>query len=108
MRHFEIKTPLVSCHEHNEDKRSRELLEKIEAGQKVALVSDAGTPAISDPGFWFVSLAVARGMDMRWNILEKGKNLLGQIRFDGFDPFMKQLSREEAELLNTLLDKIRM
>ncbi len=62
IRHYDIKTPLVSCHEHNEIKRSEELVKKIQAGKAVALVSDAGTPSISDPGFRFVGRAVALGV----------------------------------------------
>lgn len=50
LAHFEIATPLVSCHEHNERQRIASLLERLETGDDVALVSDAGTPCISDPG----------------------------------------------------------
>lgn len=60
--HFGISTPMVSYHEHNEAQRSAELLELIEAGQSVALVSDAGTPLISDPGYRLVRGAVERGI----------------------------------------------
>jgi 16S rRNA (cytidine1402-2'-O)-methyltransferase len=59
--HYQIKTKLVSYHEHNERDRARELDELIEAGSDVALVSDAGTPGISDPGFRLVQERVARG-----------------------------------------------
>lgn len=50
LRHFEIDTPLVSLHEHNETARLPKLLDHLRAGRSVALVSDAGTPGISDPG----------------------------------------------------------
>ncbi len=60
--YYDIKTPLVSCHEHNEKIRGRELVEKIRNGYKVALVSDAGTPSISDPGFRLVGMAVSGGV----------------------------------------------
>ena len=50
LRHYEIRTPLVSVHEHNERQRAAPLIEKLRAGESVALVSDAGTPGISDPG----------------------------------------------------------
>jgi 16S rRNA (cytidine1402-2'-O)-methyltransferase len=53
---------LVSCHEHNERRRLPELLAALEAGETVALVSDAGTPLLSDPGFPLVREAAARGI----------------------------------------------
>lgn len=62
LNHLGIKKPLISCFEHNELARIDELLGKIEAGEDVALVSDAGTPTISDPGFALVRAAHARGL----------------------------------------------
>ncbi len=59
LHHFEIATPTVSCHEHNERERARELVQAIKAGGRVAVVTDAGTPAISDPGGWLVREAIA-------------------------------------------------
>ena len=56
-----IQAQLVSCHEHNEESRVGQLLERMMAGDSVALVSDAGTPLISDPGFRLVSAAAAAG-----------------------------------------------
>jgi len=58
----ESKAPLVSLHEHNERARLPRLLEALEAGQTVALASDAGTPLLSDPGFLLVREAAARGV----------------------------------------------
>src|SRR5205085_712636 len=58
--HYGIKTRLVSYHEHNERARARELGEMLETGSAVALVSDAGTPGINDPGFRLVSESIAR------------------------------------------------
>jgi 16S rRNA (cytidine1402-2'-O)-methyltransferase len=57
-----IGSRLVSLHEHNESQRAAELLERVAAGESVALVSDAGTPLISDPGFRLVALARERGI----------------------------------------------
>jgi 16S rRNA (cytidine1402-2'-O)-methyltransferase len=59
LNHFEITTPTVSCHQHNERTRSIELVEALKAGARIALVSDAGMPGISDPGSWLVSAAIA-------------------------------------------------
>ena len=50
LRHFEIQKPLISYHEHNEARRTQELLERLRQGQTVAVISDAGMPGISDPG----------------------------------------------------------
>ncbi|HEX5227920.1 MAG TPA: 16S rRNA (cytidine(1402)-2'-O)-methyltransferase [Bryobacteraceae bacterium] len=57
-----ISKPLVSYHEHNEQARAEELLAEIEAGSNIALVSDAGTPLIADPGYRIVERARARGI----------------------------------------------
>ncbi|HYY55793.1 MAG TPA: 16S rRNA (cytidine(1402)-2'-O)-methyltransferase [Pyrinomonadaceae bacterium] len=59
--HYGIKSKLVSYHEHNEQTRASELGEMIEAGSDVAIVSDAGTPGINDPGFRLVQERAARG-----------------------------------------------
>ena len=60
--HYEIRTPLVSYHEYNEAARSGELVDRLRRGGNVALVSDAGTPLISDPGYRLVAKAVAEGI----------------------------------------------
>lgn len=62
LAHLGIKKPLVSLHEHNERRRLPGLLERLEAGEVVALASDAGTPLLSDPGFPLVREAAARGI----------------------------------------------
>lgn len=62
LKHFGIATPLVSLHEHNEARRSEELIERLASGESIAVVSDAGTPLISDPGFDLVAAARARGL----------------------------------------------
>ncbi len=62
LNHFSIQTKTISYHEHNECERAEELCALIESGKDVALVSDAGTPLISDPGFRVVNLAIERGI----------------------------------------------
>ena len=62
LNHFQIAKPTVSCHEHNEHTRATELIQNIKAGKAVALVSDAGTPGVSDPGSWLVREAIAAGV----------------------------------------------
>jgi 16S rRNA (cytidine1402-2'-O)-methyltransferase len=62
LNHFQITTPTVSLHQHNERERSVELISALEAGQRIAVVSDAGMPGISDPGGWFTQAAIAAGI----------------------------------------------
>jgi 16S rRNA (cytidine1402-2'-O)-methyltransferase len=62
LNHFQIATPTVSCHQHNERTRATELIESIKAGKAIALVSDAGMPGISDPGSWLAAEAIAAGV----------------------------------------------
>ncbi len=64
LNHFHIAAPTVSCHEHNERQRAPRLIEALKAGGRIALVSDAGTPAISDPGAWLVTEAIAAGVEV--------------------------------------------
>jgi 16S rRNA (cytidine1402-2'-O)-methyltransferase len=62
LNHFAITTPTVSCHQHNERQRAEEMLEALKSGGRIALVSDAGMPGISDPGNWLASEAIAAGV----------------------------------------------
>lgn len=62
LNHFQIATPTVSCHQHNERQRAVELVETLKAGGKIAFVSDAGLPGISDPGTWLAREAIAAGV----------------------------------------------
>ena len=64
LTHFRISNRTVSYHEHNEKERAEELIDKIMRGGSVAIVSDAGTPAIADPGFVIVQRAIESGIKM--------------------------------------------
>jgi 16S rRNA (cytidine1402-2'-O)-methyltransferase len=64
LNHFEIAKPTVSYHQHNEHARATELIQDIQAGEAIALVSDAGTPGVSDPGAWLVGAAIAAGVQV--------------------------------------------
>lgn len=64
LNYFEIKKPLVSYHEHNKLEKGPQLIEKIIAGDSIALVSDAGMPGISDPGEELIALAIERGIEV--------------------------------------------
>jgi 16S rRNA (cytidine1402-2'-O)-methyltransferase len=62
LHHFEIKTPQISYHQHNEQQRIPELISQLQAGKSIALVTDAGMPGISDPGYLIVAACVAAGI----------------------------------------------
>ena len=64
LNHFGIKTRTISYHEHNERERAAELLQQLNSGADVAVVSDAGTPSINDPGFRLVRLAIGNGVSV--------------------------------------------
>lgn len=64
LNHFEIKTPLTSYHEHNKIEKAYQLVEKMKEGKQIALVTDAGTPAISDPGEDFVRICYEEGIEV--------------------------------------------
>ncbi len=64
LHYFEIHTPLISYHEHNHQEREKQLLDKIRNGESIAVVSDAGMPAISDPGSELVQAAIREGLDV--------------------------------------------
>src|SRR5216110_657361 len=62
LKHFEIRKPLLSYHEHNEAMRAAELVERLAAGENVALITDAGMPGLSDPGARLIRKCVERGL----------------------------------------------
>ncbi|HEV2135331.1 MAG TPA: 16S rRNA (cytidine(1402)-2'-O)-methyltransferase [Terracidiphilus sp.] len=109
LNHFQIATPTVSCHEHNERQRAAELIDAIRGGARIAVVSDAGTPGISDPGSLLVSEAIAAGLPV---IPVPGVNAgvsaliasglpTGEFRFLGFLPERAGARRTRLEELAT-------
>src|SRR5206468_6657107 len=61
LTHFEIRKPLISYHEHNETAQTEQIVQALSRGESVALVSDAGTPLVSDPGYRVVNAAISNG-----------------------------------------------
>jgi len=64
LNHHSIKTPMTAYHEHNEDSKRQFLMEKLSAGESIALISDAGTPLINDPGYSLVESVKQAGFDV--------------------------------------------
>ncbi len=64
MKHFDINTPMISHHMHNEHQTLDGIIQKLKFGQIIALVSDAGTPAISDPGFLLTRACIQEGIEV--------------------------------------------
>jgi 16S rRNA (cytidine1402-2'-O)-methyltransferase len=98
LSHYDIRTPLTSYHEHNERAKAGPLVQQLLGGQNLALISDAGTPAISDPGYRLVFEAIAAGIRV---IPVPGPSALatalsasglptGRFAFEGFLPAKKQ------------------
>ena len=80
-RHGIIK-PLAALHEHNEDTASKKLLDRLEKGESMALISDAGTPLINDPGFPLVRLAIELNKIIKARYF--GLNIIQMIKHNGF------------------------
>ncbi len=64
LKHFDIHQKVFAHHQHNEHQSSNEIIRFLEEGKNIALISDAGTPAISDPGFYLVREALKKGLDI--------------------------------------------
>jgi 16S rRNA (cytidine1402-2'-O)-methyltransferase len=109
LNHFEITTPTVSCHQHNERQRAIELLEALKAGGRVAVVSDAGMPGISDPGSWLAAEAIAAGVavipipgaNAALSALVASGLPTGEFHFIGFLPEKAGARRTRLETLAT-------
>ena len=101
---FGVSAPLVSYHEHNEEARARELVGRMQAGEVVALVSDAGMPLVSDPGFVLVREVVAAGLGLE--VLPGPSAVLAALVASGLPSaqwrFLGFLPRRASELASVL------
>ena len=112
LNHLEIKKPLVSYHEHNKQDSGRQILDRLLSGQSCALVTDAGTPAISDPGEDLVRLCAQNGVPVSAipgpcaaiTALAVSGLPTGRFAFEGFLSVNKKSRREH---LNSLLSEPR-
>ena len=82
LKHFQIKKPLVSYHEHNEAMRTAQLVERLAADENVALITDAGTPALSDPGAHLIRACIERGLPL--TIIPGPSSILAALVGSGF------------------------
>ena len=64
LKHYDIQKPLMSFHMHNEHRKLREVISKLKSGQTIAVISDAGTPGISDPGFLLVRESIMNDIEV--------------------------------------------
>ncbi|WP_413175379.1 16S rRNA (cytidine(1402)-2'-O)-methyltransferase [Anabaena azotica] len=107
LQHFQVKTPQMSYHEHNSSSRIPEVLEYLQFGKAIALVSDAGMPGISDPGYELVKACVDAGITVVpipgasavITALSAAGLPTDRFIFDGFLPAKSQQRREYLELL---------
>ncbi len=82
LRHYDIRKPLLSYHEHNEARRTAELLERLKAGEHVVVITDAGMPSISDPGLRLLRACQHEGID--YTVLPGPSSLLTALVGSGF------------------------
>ena len=105
LNHFEIKKPLISNHRHNEEDRENSLIEKLKDGKNIAVVSDAGTPGISDPGEVIAKRAIEENIEVipipgacaAINALIASGLNTKEFVFFGFLPLNKKLRKEKLE-----------
>jgi 16S rRNA (cytidine1402-2'-O)-methyltransferase len=107
LNHYGIGTPMISYHEHNEITRAAELIHRLEDGARIALVTDAGMPAVSDPGFRLISLAIRHhitvipipGASAFLSALVASGLATDSFRFSGFLPAKRGERRSALETI---------
>ncbi|MEI8650775.1 16S rRNA (cytidine(1402)-2'-O)-methyltransferase [Paraglaciecola sp. Hal342] len=105
LQHFDISTRLISLHDHNESQRATQLIEKMQQGMNIALISDAGTPLISDPGYGLVNQCRANNLEViplpgacaAITALSGAGLATDRFRFEGFLPAKQQAKAQALE-----------
>lgn len=112
LNHFEIKTPMTSYHEFNKIDKGRYLIEQLKEGKNIALITDAGTPGISDPGEELVAMAYEEGLEV--TSLPGACALITALTISGlktrrfcFEAFLPSDKKERQIILNELVDETR-
>ncbi|MBU3227980.1 16S rRNA (cytidine(1402)-2'-O)-methyltransferase [Clostridium algidicarnis] len=110
LNHFNIKKPLISYHMHNEQFKSEELLNKIVQGENIAIVSDAGTPGISDPGSIIIKKCIERSIEIE--VLPGATALITAMVYSGLDStkflfrgFLPRENKDRKVIIEDLKDR---
>ena len=110
LNHLEISKPMISCHRHNENEKSNKIIEKLKEGKNIAIVSDAGTPGISDPGEEVVKEAIKENIKIipipgacaAINALIVSGIDTKEFYFLGFLPLNKKLRKEKLNEIKNI------
>ena len=112
LNHFGIKTPMTSYHEHNKIEKGKKLVEKMQEGASIALITDAGTPGISDPGEELVKMCYAAGIEV--TSLPGAAACITALTLSGlstrrfaFEAFLPNDKKEKQEVLKELAGETR-
>lgn len=112
LNHFEIRTPMTSYHEYNKIEKARTLIEKMQSGMNIALITDAGTPGISDPGEELVRMCYEAGIEV--TSLPGPAACVTALTLSGlptrrfaFEAFLPMEKKERREILGELVDETR-
>ncbi len=112
LNHFDIKAPLTSYHEYNKIDKAYELCEKVKAGKDIAFVSDAGMPAISDPGYELVDIAYKDGLCV--TVIPGASAVVSALAISGissrrfsFEGFLPSDKNEKKQILTELSEESR-
>ena len=112
LNHYNIKVPMTSYHEHNEHEKGEQLIERLKKGEEVALISDAGTPGISDPGEWLVKRCHEEGIKV--TSLPGASACITALSMSGqstkrfvFEGFLPSHKKERQKRLEELKDETR-
>lgn len=112
LNHFEIKTPMTSYHEYNKIEKGKKLIEKLQSGMNIALITDAGTPGISDPGEELVRMCYESGIEV--TSLPGAAACITALTLSGlstrrfaFEAFLPTDKKERQAVLKEMLDETR-
>lgn len=112
LNHFDIKTPMTSYHEHNKIEKGKKLVERLQSGMQIALITDAGTPGISDPGEELVKMCYEAGIEV--TSLPGAAACITALTLSGlstrrfaFEAFLPSDKKDRQAILGELVDETR-